>query len=75
MVLVLFKDRPLSAPSASSADGEVQRAEDLPWNVRQLTADANFVKLALAFGLIFALVNTLVILLGIMANEFEYTDA
>ena len=44
-------------------------------NTKKLLKDSNFMKLVVTFGIIFGTVNTLGTVVGIMTNEFGFTDS
>ncbi len=44
-------------------------------NTKKLLRDVNFMKLVVTFGIVFGTVNTLGTVVGILTNEFGFTDA
>ena len=71
LLLVFFREKPKSAPSAAT---ETQQAANVLENTKKLLRDGNFMKLMLAFGIIFGQVNTYGPIVGILANKMGYSD-
>lgn len=73
ILLIFFREKPKTPPSASSENEG--GSGDLMANTKKLLANSNFKKLIVTFGIVFGTVNTLGTVVGIMTNEFGFSDA
>ena len=72
MILIFFREKPKTPPSASSGSEE---KEEIMTSIKTLMRDSNFQKLIFTFGIIFGTVNTYGTVVGIIADKMGYTDA
>ena len=72
LILILFKEKPKTPPSASSTEEETASVME---NTKVVLKDKNFVKLIFTFGIVFGTLNTYGTIVGIIANKNGYSDS